>query len=285
MITFVVLATLLTAVVAALLLPPLWLGRRPAASTADRQAANLAIFRDQLAELEREKAEGTLADADFEQAKRELQHRLLQEAQPEAGTAAYAPSRNVALALIVLLPALALGGYGLLGNPKGLNPTQPRPEPAQQVTQEQIEGMVAKLAEKLKANPDDMQNWLMLARSYKVLGRYAEAANAYGKAEKVVVQNAELLADYAEALGMSASNGPSLRGKPQQLINQALKLDPQNPHALLLAGGAAKEAGDPNAAADYWEKLLPMTEPGSKNEAMLKEEIRRIRQGNKPAAK
>ena len=73
---FALFATLLVVVVAAFILPPLWLGLRVPKARADRKAAHLAIFRDQLAELEREKAEGSLAEADFDQAKRELQRRL-----------------------------------------------------------------------------------------------------------------------------------------------------------------------------------------------------------------
>lgn len=281
MTVFAVFATLLIVVVAAFLLPPLWRGRKPAAaSAADRQAANLVIFRDQLAELEREKAEGTLAEADFEQARRELQHRLLEEAQPDPAAAAEspAPSRKTAIALIVLLPILGLGGYALLGNPRGLDPALTAPQP--QFTAGEIEGMVAKLAERLKANPDDMQGWLMLARSYKAMGRYAEAAEAFGKAEKVVVQDAGLLADYAETLAMGGSGETrSFRGKPRQLIDQALKLDAQNPHALLLAGAAAMESGERAKAVAYWERLLPMVEPGSEIEAMLKGSIEKLKQG------
>lgn len=272
---FAVFAALLVIVVAAFLLPPLWLGLKPAASAADRRAANLAIFRDQLAELEREKADGTLAEADFEQARRELQHRLLEEVQPDGQEAgSHRPSRKAAIALLVLVPLLATVGYGLLGNPRALEPalTAPRPE----ITPAQIEGMVAKLAERLKANPDDMQGWLMLARSYKAMGRFAEAAQAYGKAEKVVMQDAGLMADYAEVLIMSGEN--RTQGKPKKLIDQALKLDPENPQALLLAGVAAMQAGKRAEAAAYWERLLPMVEPGSEMEAMLKSGIEKLRQ-------
>lgn len=266
---FAVFATLLIVVVAAFLLPPLWLGLRPAKASTDRRAANLAIFRDQLAELEKEKAEGSLAEIDFEQAKRELQHRLLSEVDPataEAAPASHAASRPAAIGVMLLLPVAALALYTVLGTPKALNPeaTAPRPK----MTAAQIEGMVAKLAERLKANPDDMQGWLMLARSYKAMGRYAEAAEAYGKAEKVVAQDAELLADYAEALAMGGDTG--MRGKPRQLIDQALKLDANNPHALLLAGGAAMEAGNRAEAITHWEKLLPQVEPGSELDTMLR---------------
>ncbi|MGE5491454.1 MAG: c-type cytochrome biogenesis protein CcmI, partial [Actinomycetota bacterium] len=264
---FAIFATLLVIVVAAFLLPPLWLARKPATTPADRRAANLAIFRDQLAELEREKAEGELADADFEQAKRELQHRLLAEVQPDTQEAAsLRPSRKAAMALLVLVPVLSVVGYTILGNPRALEPalTAPRTE----VTPQQIEGMVAKLADRLKANPDDMQGWIMLGRSYKAMGRYAEAAEAYGKAEKIVVQDPGLATDYAEALAMSNQN--RMLGKPKELIDQALKLDPEHPQALLLAGVAAMQTGKRAEAAAYWEKLLPMVEPGSEMESVLK---------------
>ena len=275
---FAVFATLLVVVVAAFLLPPLWLGLRPAKVTTDRQAANLAIFRDQLAELEKEQAEGTLAAADFEQARRELQHRLLAEVTPgeEVATpASHAASRPAAIAVMLLLPVAALALYTLLGNPRALNPDLTAPRP--QVTAAQIEGMVAKLAERLKANPDDMQGWLMLARSYKAMGRYAEAAEAYGKAEKVVLQDPDLLADYAETLAMGGQTG--MQGKPRQLIDQALKLDAANPRALLLAGAAAMEAGNRAEAIARWEKLLPQVEPGSELETMLKGALDKLKQG------
>lgn len=279
---FAVFAGLLIVVVAFFLLPPLWLGTRPAGSAAERKDANLAIFRDQLAELEREKGEGTLAEADFEQARRELQHRLLAEVQTDAGAteASHRPSRKAAFALVVALPLLGMGGYALLGNPAALDPA--RTTPPQQVSGEQIADMVVKLAERLKANPGDMQGWIMLARSYKALGRYAEAAEAYAKAEQAIAGDAGLLADYAEVLAMGGPDGTrSMRGKPRQLIEQALKLDAQNPHALLLAGAAAMEAGERKQAADYWEKLLPMVEPGSDIETTLRSSIDKLRQNAK----
>ena len=275
---FAIFATLLIVVVAAFILPPLWLGLRSPKGSADRKEANLAIFRDQLLELEREKGEGTLAEADFEQARRELQRRLLEEVEPEAGggqAASHAPSRKTAIALLLLLPIVALLGYGMLGKPQALDPTQTSAPP--KMTAEQISGMVASLAEKMKANPDDMQGWLMLARSYKTMGRYEEAAEAYGKAEKVINDDPELLASYAETVAMATGKG--LKGKPAQLIERALKLDPQQPHALFLAGAAAMEAGDNKKGIAYWEALLPQVEPGSEIDQMLRSGIDKMKQG------
>jgi len=274
---FAIFATLLIVVVSAFILPPLWLGLRAPKPRAGRKEANLAIFRDQQAELEREKAEGTLAEADFAQAHRELQRRLLEEVEPEGTEPApvsHGPSRKTALAILLLLPVLALLGYGLLGNPKALDPAQTAAQP--QMTPEQINAMVANLAEKMKANPEDMRGWLMLARSYKAMGRYDEAVQAYAKAEKVIDQDADLLASYAEALAMAGGKG--LKGKPRQLVERALKLDPKHAHALFLAGAAAMEAGDNKQGADYWERLLPQVEPGSEIEQMLKNGIDKMKQ-------
>ena len=258
---FVIYATLLIVVVAAFLLPPLWLGLRRNDTKASRKEANLAVFRDQLSELEREKTEGTLADADFDQARRELQRRLLEEVAPEAeegGKATYGPSRKMAIVLLLLLPVLALAAYGILGNPKALDPSQTAAAP--KMTAEQISGMVARLAERMQANPDDMQGWLMLARSYKTMGRYEEAAAAYAKAEKVIDDDPELLASYAETIAMASGNG--LKGKPGQLVPRALKIDPQHPHSLFLAGAAAMEAGDNRKGIAYPEHLLRHRQPG-----------------------
>lgn len=276
MIQFALFATLLIVVTAAFILPPLWLGLRAPKARADRKTANLAIFRDQLAELEREKAEGSLAEADFEQARRELQRRLLEEVEPaadEATPASHAPTRKTAVAILLLLPILGLLGYGVLGDPRALDPEQTAAPP--QVTQEQIEGMVAKLAERLKANPDDPKGWLMLARSYKSMGRYAEAAEAFGKAEKVVDEQPDLLAAYAETLAMAEGKG--LKGKPQQLVEKALKLDPTHAHSLFLAGAAAMERGDNKQGIAYWEALLPQVEPGSEIDQMLRNGIDKMK--------
>ena len=277
---FAIYATLLIVVVAAFILPPLWLGLRAPKPQAERKEANLAIFRDQLSELETEKTEGMLAEADFEQARRELQRRLLEEVEPDASIvsttpASHAPSRKTAIAILLLLPVLALLGYGLLGRPQALDPMQTAARP--KMSPEQINAMVAKLAERMQANPDDMQGWLMLARSYKTMGRYEEAAEAYGKAEKVINDDPELLASYAETAAMATGKG--LKGKPAQLIARALKLDPQNPHALFLAGAAAMEAGDRKQGIAYWEALLPQVEPGSEIDQMLRSGIDKMKAG------
>jgi len=279
MIQFALIAILLILVVAAFIVPPLWFVRRPPAGAADRQASNLAIFRDQLADLAAERQAGALADADFAQAEREIQRRLLEEVPADAGEAdgSSVPSRKLAFVLVLLLPVLSLAAYGILGNPRALDPAQAVAQP--QMTPEQINEMVSRLAARMQENPDDLQGWLMLARSYKTMGRYAEAGEAYGKAEKLVNEDPDLLASYAETLAMAGGKG--LKGKPRQLVERALKLNPKHAHSLFLAGAAAMEAGDNKQGIAYWEALLPQVDPGSEIDQMLRSGIDKMKAGGK----
>jgi len=268
---FILAAILLVLLVLAILLWPFW--RRPKSSAAvDRRTANLEIFRDQLRELENDHRQGLLAEADFEQAKSELQRRLLDDVQPQAKTSPATGGRKTALVLLVVIPLAAVAGYALLGNPQSFDPVQTQAR----VTPQQIEEMLGKLVEKLKKNPDDVKGWVMLARSYKVMGRYAESAEAYSHGGALVDGDPSLLADYAEVLGQA--NGGKLDGKPTELIAQALKIDPNEPQALFVAGAAATDRLDFPAVADYWGRLLLQLEPGSEEAKSLQAAVDKARE-------
>lgn len=282
MIQFAIASTLIVVVVCAFLFLPLWFGGRRSASPGERQAANVDVLRDQLADLERDRREGTLAEADFATARQELQRRLLDEvdssASEAAGVSEDGPSRKAAISLVLLLPVTALLLYALLGKPEALDPSRtqaPAAQPA--MTQAQIDEMVARLAARMESNPDDMQGWLMLARSYKSLGRYDDAVKAFAKAEKVINDEPDLLASYAETLAMASNQG--LAGKPQQLVERALKIDAKHAHSLFLAGAAAMQAKDAKKGIAYWEALLPQVEPGSELDQMLRAGIEQMKQG------
>ena len=268
---FVLAAALLVIAVLAILLRPL-LRAPKVMSAANRQEANLEIFRDQLSELERDRNEGSLAEADFDQARDELQRRLLDEIQTDAAPAAKTGGRKTALALLVVIPLAAAAGYQLLGTPQGLEPvhTQAR------MNAQEMDEILSKLAAKLKANPDDSKGWVMLARSYKALGRFAESAEAYSHGGSLVDGDAVLLADYAEVLAQVS--GGSLEGKPSELIARALSIDPSEPQALFLAGAAATDRRDFLAVVDYWGRLLPMLEAGSEEAKSLGDAVAKARE-------
>ncbi len=268
---FVLVAVLLLVVVLAIVVRPLWRTATSVSPTAaDRRAANLAIYRDQLAELERDRDEGSLAETDFVAARSELQRRLLDDAHDDAIVVRQGGGRKAAFLLLAALPLLSIAGYLVLGRPQALDPanTQPR------MSAQQIDSMLVQLEEKLKANPDDLKGWVMLARSYKVLGRFADAAQAYSHGGALLEGDPVLLADYAEVL--SQVNG-KFDGKPTELLAAALKIDPNEPQALFLSGAAASERKDFAAVADYWGRLLPQLEAGSEEAKSLGEAVDKAR--------
>lgn len=270
MTAFLIGAALAVAAALLILLRPFWL-RRSARAVTTRQQLNAAIYRDQFAELERDRREGELGEEDYIQARDELQRRVLEDSQQEeAPPAPPAPKKTIA-ALAVLVPLAAFFLYFLLGNPNGVNP----PPPERRFSAEEIDRMVAGLAAKLEKEPDNLKGWVMLARSYKALGRVPEAEKAYGRAFKLVETDANLLADYAEVLALNA--GGSLEGKPAKLIEQALKLDPDSGQALVLAGTLAYERADFAKAADYWERLLKQLPPESEDAKSVAESITKAR--------
>jgi cytochrome c-type biogenesis protein CcmH len=263
---------LLAATLAFLLWP---LTRAPRASAAaDAAATNAAVLKDQLAELERDHAAGTIAAAEYEQAKLELKRRLLEDtAVADSAPSAAARRRPLAaVATAIALPVAAAGLYLVLGAPAALHPEQMQP----QLERADVEAMVEKLAQRLQNQPDDAEGWAMLGRSYRVLGRNAEAAQAYARAEKVVATDPRLLVDYAESLALA--HGGSLRGKPAELVARALELDPGNPLALMLSGAVSFQREDYAGAIRQWEKVQALLAPGSEEAQAVGESIAKARE-------
>lgn len=282
-IIFLSAAALLLLAVLALLLRPL-LRRAAPPATASRQALNTAIYRDQLAELERDRAAGSLSESDFDQSRAELQRRLLQDAAVvDVAPSPSHPAWRSAIALSLALPLAAALLYAWLGNPAGLKPPQVQ-QPGHEVTQAQIEQMVAALAARLEQHPEDVNGWVMLARSYKLMRRFDEAEKAFSHIGDALNSDPVLLTEYADLLATRA--GGNLTGKPSALVDEALKLDPENPKALWLAGTAAFNRGDYLGAGRYWESLLKLLPPESEDAKSIAAAIAEARQksGGKPAA-
>jgi cytochrome c-type biogenesis protein CcmH len=139
------------------------------------------------------------------------------------------------------------------------------------MTSQRIEANVAALEKRLEQNPNDGAGWSMLGRSYTSLGRYKEASAAFEKATAVVTDDADLLTEYAYALSMA--RGGETEGKPAELLNKALQIDPQNLKTLVLAGNAAFKAKNYDQAVTYWQKVLPTLPPNSEVQQSLSEKI------------
>lgn len=280
MTTFIALSTLMALCAALIVAYPLIRGVRGQQASAPAQdAANVAIYTDQQAELEADLAQGVLSQAQFDLARIELERRLLQDAALAAAPAAsVTPARWTGIVTALLVPLLALGLYVAIGAPKALNPELLHPVADPMGTQlRQVEAMLPKLEQHLQAKPDDFTAWSMLGKAYMALERFPEAASAYAKLAELQPRDAQVMADYADAQAMA--QGQTLSGKPTELINRALKLDPSNGKALYLAGFAAQEAGNTKAAVAHWEKLLAQLPPDSESAAALQQNLAELKQG------
>ena len=261
MITFWLVSAVMVAIALAFVLPPLWerSNKKKAHATRDVGAANVAVYRDQLKELESDLKNGIISSEQYQQDRDDVERRLLEDVSSETGRGKKATSvaqgRTAAYAVALVLPVLAVVLYLQLGNPNASSQAAATsPSSSGEFSQQRIEANVAALAKRLEQNPNDLQGWTMLARSYLSMEKYSEASNAYARVTELKSDDAELWADYAIAVAMV--QGQRLAGRPVELLEKALQVDPKNLKALELAGNAAFEVKDYKRAIEYWEKLM-----------------------------
>lgn len=247
----------------------------------ERKQANIAIYRDQLSELEADLRNGIVSEEQYAQDREEIERRLLEDtAVSKSKKSVPAPviARNTAYLLGIGLPLVAVIFYLNVGSPKSISEpprvaaSRPATEQPAERTPQQIQANVEKLAERLKSNPGDAQGWAMLAKSYNSMEKWPEASGAYAKATELSPNDADLWAEYAFAQAMAS--GKSLEGKPLELVNRALKVDPQNAKALQLAGSAAFQAKDYKKAIDYWQRILKQVPADSDVAQAINERIK-----------
>lgn len=255
--------------------------RRPAASRVSQARHSAEVLRQQLAELEGERARGLLDDAEFAHLRDELQRRLL----VEAGSAASVvpcgtrPQRAL-LAYAAVLPVAALLLYLQFGHPQLIDGSAAQALPTQADAQGgSADGALMQLEAHVAAVPDDARAWVMLARARMQRDLFAPAATAYERALQAsakVARDPLIWCEYADAVGMA--QGGRLAGKPHELIERALALDVAHPRALEMAGSAAYEAGDFRGATRHWQQLLAQLPAGSSESAELAAAIARAEQ-------
>ena len=272
MIAFWISAAVLIALALALVLPALLRSKNSANTSTDLAAdgaaeANLSVLRSQLTQLDADFAAGSINADQLTLAKSEIERRALEEESTPEGRVAPAKSTRTAWALGMLIPLVAIGVYGFLGNIQAIDPAnlQAQVEADANPTPEQLEAMVSAFAARLEATPasekPDPKAWEMLARSYAAMQKFPEANKAYKRAAELNPGNAQIFADYADVAAML--QGQSLAGEPTRLFERALAIDPNNLKALALAGSAAFEKKDFARAAEYWRKAQSLAPAGS----------------------
>ncbi len=288
MMVFWLVAVLLIAVALLFLLPPLIQKLRGGSDedVFDRNELNAAIFKDQVAELERDVSAGIVSQEQFETARHDLERGFLQDTNTETnGETSTSVSqtdrvvgRSAAVVIMVLVPILAVSIYNMLGSGEaGLHPEDARPQVQAEGHEGTLEEQVRKLQDHLQQNPDDVEGWGMLARSYYFLKQYGAAAETFARVSALQQDsNAELLADYADALAMA--NGRNMAGRPYELVKKALEIEPRLQKALWLAGTATYQVENFEDTLGYWKRLLEIFPKGSENYLQMQKNIAEIQQ-------
>ncbi|MCC7016780.1 MAG: c-type cytochrome biogenesis protein CcmI [Rhodospirillales bacterium] len=265
---FVLFAIPLAAVAAALLAWPLW-RRAPGGPT--RAEFDLAVFRDQLAEIDRDKERGLLDSRQAEAARLEVERRILAVAGEVERAARPSPKgRWVVLAVASGAPAAAAVAYLFLGSAGTPDlPLAARPDTRQAgagITAEarlreqvpDLDAAVARLEERLAREPEDQRGWLMLGRTYMVMEKYAEAAAAFARAQTLSRERDFAIAlEEVEAMIMASNSAvPPLALK---ILAEVLEHDPREPRARYYVGVAKAQAGDLRGAAQDWTDLIALS--------------------------
>lgn len=275
---FWIVAVCLIAAALLFVVPPLF--QRKARAEVERAALNVAIYKNQLQELEDDLANGDVSQEHYDGSREEIERRLLEDtAIAESGQRDGSKGLNVGVAAVtaVAVPVLAVFLYFDLGTPEAMDPqqrmaqTQTSPHGDETNMAQQIEMMVGRLAERLRENPQDIEGWVMLGRSMSVLGRFDEAVLAYENAMQFAGEDPNVLTDYADALAMAGDQ--SLDGRPTELLRKALSIDPNNQKALWLMGTGLFERGDFAGAIEHWSHLLEQLPSGSEDADVMRANI------------
>ena len=279
MITFWVVAVALLVAVVVVLAVPLIRRTDPGENGVDVDRSNVTLFQDQLSELERDRAQGLLTEDQYEQARIELEQRLLDDVHEEPAQAKQPrPQRGGAwrYAALACVPVATLLGYIVLGTPQAMDPGALKPPHAGGGDQAaNLELMADRLAQRLEKNPEDAEAWVLLAKSYQMLGRSAEAVKAFARALQLVPNSAQLYADYAD-VQVGAANG-QWTDEARAAVKKAIELDPAHPKAIWLAGTDAFLQKNYVEALRHWEKLPPLVEPNSEAAQVVQNNIAEAR--------
>lgn len=251
--------------------------RRPSGGeTPGQDQLNITVFQQRLAELDGDLAAGNLDQGQYDAARHDLERELLYDlegtgppvAGPSGGPSSAGASRHpwLALALVVLVSTGAVFAYLQLGENAiitriealaGLPP--PHASGAPGAGAAPLDVLVEGLAERMEKNPENLEGWLMLGRTYFAIGQPAKGLEAIERAYRQAPDESSVLIAYAEAL--AANNGNRFEGRPAELIRKVLAREPGNPSALWLDGMIAFQQQRFSDAAEIWQGLVEQMDP------------------------
>ncbi len=275
MLIWFILACMTVAVMATLAIP--FLRNTPTAGTRDRDFET-AIYRDQLQELERDKARGIIGGVEADAARNEISRRLLNvgSAQKPAARSA-SPMAKLA---VLLVPLIAIPLYAKFGNPAAPDvPLQARLKDA--IVNQDMAALMAEVETRLASHPDDIKGWQVLAPIYKRDKRWVDAAQAYGNILRLAPATADNISDYAEM--MVFANEGMVTSDAEKAFAEALKADPKNPRGRFFAALALKQEGKSDAARKLFESFLADSPADAPWRAMVQNELVDVKAAKAPA--
>jgi cytochrome c-type biogenesis protein CcmH len=226
--------------------------------------SDVAVYRDQLDEIERDREAGRIGPSEAEAARVEVSRRLLAAADAESAmpdsalAAATGRRRTVAVAAIALIPAAAATLYLALGSP--LLPDQPLSARAAQGRDNQsIEALIAQVESHLERNPEDGRGWEVIAPVYLRLGRFDDAVRARRSALRINGETPERVTNLGEALVAAANGVVTVEAKTN--FERAVALDAREVRARYFLGLAAEQDGRRSNAAEIWRAMLAEAPP------------------------
>lgn len=181
--------------------------------------------------------------------------------------------RRTAMLTALAVPLLATGLYAVLGAPRAM--LAETESPAHRMNSVDMTQATQRLAEKLRASPDDIEGWFVLARSYQAMERWRESADAYREALRLAPDDPQMMADLADVL--ATAQGGQLEGEPAQWIARALAHDPKHAKSHALAAMAAYRAGRADEAMSHWRQLAAVSPPGSEGETLARQGMDRVK--------
>ncbi len=270
MLLWVILASL-TAIVLFVLLRPL---AGSGGSEPARDAFNATVYRDQLDEIEADRARGLIGEAEAESARLEVARRLLaadEKARGKSGEAkGGALARTALIGVALALPLAALSLYLLYGSPR--LPDQPLTARLTDPAQEKSVGaLVARVEARLRAHPEEGEGWDAIAPVYMAGRRYADAADAYGHAIRLLGPSAERLSGYGQALVLE--KGGLVSEEARRALEQALARDETLVEPRILLAIAKEQDGDYEAAIEDWRGLMEREGADERWRAMVQTRI------------
>ena len=258
---FWIFATLLIILALGIILPPLF--KKTAFDTDERRQQNIQIAKEQLAELETAFSNKKMQKDEYLARRDELEQSLYSDVDTDETTKTqYAkPSVISSVFVALLIPAITFGMYAKYGDSKSADPETTKiakKVPMKANGEPDIDAMVAGLRKKLEANPDNAEGWYMLGRSYMAIKRYDDAAYAYEKLFKLEPNDAKIMLFLADATAMA--NDGNVAGRPAELVEKSLTLEPNNTTGLWLGGMVASKKGQHAKAIERWTTLIPLLE-------------------------